>query len=289
MQVMQEPSILIDAPHHNAEVPLWHTQHRCLYWTDIPQGQVFRYYPESDKKEQIYSGEPVGALTIQADGSLLLFKTKGRVERWLEGEITTIISEIPEERDTRFNDAISDPQGRVFTGTMPTPYRPGHLYRINTDGSYELILSGLTVPNGMGFTPDRQYFYFTDSDSRTIYKFKYDLETGNLSDRTIHIVTPPGEGVPDGLTVDSDGYIWSARWDGRHLFRYTPEGQEVLRIPFPTLKVSSVTFGGENYDRLYVTTAGGNDRTREGMGAGSIFQLQIPGVKGVAEFPSRIG
>ncbi len=286
---MPEPSILVDAPHHNAEVPLWHAQHRCLYWTDIPQGQVFRYYPESDTKEQIYSGEPVGALTIQADGSLLLFKTKGTVERWSEGEITTIIPEIPEERDTRFNDAIADPKGRVFTGTMFTPDRPGHLYRIDTDGSYEVMLSKLTVPNGMGFTRDRQYLYFTDSDRRTIYKFKYDVETGNLSDRSIHIVTPPGEGVPDGLTVDAEDYIWSARWDGRHLFRYTPDGQEVLRIPFPALKVSSVTFGGEDYSQIYVTTAGGDNRAFSGAGAGSIFLLQIPGIKGLPEFPSRIG
>ncbi|MGF1542078.1 MAG: SMP-30/gluconolactonase/LRE family protein [Pleurocapsa sp.] len=288
MPVMQETTILIDVPHHNAEVPLWHSQHRCLYWTDIPQGQIFRYYPASDQIEQIYSGEPVGALTIQADGSLLLFKTKGTVERWQEGEITTIIPEIPAERNTRFNDAIADPQGRVFTGTMFTPERPGHLYRIDPDGSYQLLLSGLTVPNGMGFTRDLQYLYFTDSDRRTIYKFKYDVETGNLSDRAIHIVTPPGEGVPDGLTVDSQGYIWSARWDGGHLFRYSPDGQEVLRIRFPALKVSSVTFGGEDYSKIYVTTAGGDNRAREGSGAGSIFQVQIPGITGVPEFPSRI-
>lgn len=286
---MVEPSLLVDAPHHNAEVPLWHSQQQCLYWTDIPQGQVFRYYPASDTKEQIYSGEPVGGLTIQADGSMLLFKTQGTVERWSKGELTTIIPEIPEERETRFNDAIADPQGRVLTGTIFTADRPGHLYRIDPDGSYEVLLSGLTVPNGMGFTRNRQYLYFTDSDRRTIYKFKYDLATGTLSDRTIHIVTPPGEGVPDGLTVDAEGYIWSARWDGGHLFRYTADGREVLRIPFPAAKVSSVTFGGENYSQIYVTTAGGDNRAIEGTGAGSIFQLQIPGIKGVSEFTSRIG
>ena len=239
-----KPGIIVDRHCDNAEVPLWHSQQECLYWTDIPKGMVFRYYPHNGTHEQIYSGEPVGGMTIQADGSLLLFKTKGTIERWQEGNITTLVSEIPEERETRFNDAIADPQGRVFSGTIITRKRPGHLYRLDPDGSLHLILEGLTIPNGMGFSPDHKYFYFTDSDRRSIYRFTYDVETGNLSDRQIFVVTPIGEGVPDGLTVDAEGYVWSARWNGSHLFRYSPEGEEVLRIPFPALKVSSVTFGG---------------------------------------------
>ena len=284
---MKKPNIVVDRPYHNAEVPLWHSQQECLYWTDIPRGMIFRYYPQTDTHEQIYTGEPVGGMTIQADGSLLLFKTKGTIERWQEGKITTLVAEIPEEKATRFNDAIADPQGRVFSGTMITPERSGHLYRLDPDGSLHLILEGLTIPNGMGFSPDHKYFYFTDSDSRTIYRFTYDVETGNLSDRQILIVTPTGEGVPDGLTVDAEGYIWSARWDGSHLFRYTPEGEEVLRIPFPALKVSSVTFGGFDYDTIYVTTAGGYDRQKEGSGAGAVFSLQL-GIKGVPEFFSQV-
>ena len=284
---MKKPNIIVDRQCDNAEVPLWHSQQQCLYWTDIPRGMVFRYYPQTDTHEQIYQGEPVGGMTIQADGSLLLFKTKGTIERWQAGKITTVVAEIPEERKTRFNDAIADPQGRVFSGTMITPERPGHLYRLDPDGSLHQILDGLTVPNGMGFSPDHRYFYFTDSDRRAIYRFSYDVETGNLSDRQIFAVTPTGEGVPDGLTVDAEGYIWSARWNGSHLFRYTPEGEEVLRIPFPALKVSSVTFGGSDYSTIYITTAGGYDREREGEGAGAVFSLQL-GIKGVPEFFSQI-
>lgn len=284
---MKKPAVIVDRLCHNAEVPLWHPQQECLYWTDIPRGMIFRYYPQTGTHEKIYTGEPVGGMTIQTDGSLLLFKTKGTIERWQEGKITTLVAEIIEERATRFNDAIADPQGRVFSGTMATLERPGHLYRLDTDGSLHLILEGLTVPNGMGFSPDHQYFYFTDSDSRSIYRFTYAVETGNLSDRQTLIVTPAEEGVPDGLTVDTEGYIWSARWNGSHLFRYTPDGKEVLRIPFPALKVSSVTFGGSDYSTIYVTTAGGYDRAIEGSGAGAVFSLQL-GIRGVPEFPSQI-
>ncbi|MGV2828042.1 SMP-30/gluconolactonase/LRE family protein [Myxosarcina sp. GI1(2024)] len=282
-----KPTILVDASHHNAEMPLWHAQHRCLYWTDIPTGRIFRHYLAEAKTEQIYSGEPVGGMTIQTDGSLLLFKTKGTIQRWHEGKITTVVDEIPAERETRFNDAIADPQGRVFSGTIATSDRPGHLYRLDCDGSVHQILEGLTVPNGMGFTPGLQQFYFTDSERRVIYRFNYDRSTGNISDRQIFVVTPLNEGVPDGLTVDSQGYVWSARWDGSHIFRYTPQGKEVLRIGFPAKKISCLAFGGEDYSQIFVTSAGGNDRTQEGSAAGAIFRLQV-GIKGVPEFPSRI-
>lgn len=284
---MLEPKIIVDSQHHNAECPLWHPQQQCLYWTDIPRGKLFRYYPQTDTHAEIYSGEPVGGLTLQADGSLLLFKTQGTIQRWKEGKITTLIDEIPAEKHTRFNDAIADPMGRVFSGTMATPTDKGRLYRIDPDGSIHVILEQLLVPNGMGFSPDLKYFYFTDSDNRTIYRFNYDQATGNITNQQNHIVIPECEGVPDGMTVDAQGYIWSARWNGKSLYRYTANGTEVLRIEFPALKVSCVTFGNSDYSQMYVTTAGGNDRSREGSGAGAIFHLQAY-FKGVPEFTSKI-
>lgn len=171
---------------------------------------------------------------------------------------------------------------------MATPEDKGRLYRINIDGSIHVILENLLVPNGMGFSPDLKYFYFTDSDTRTIYRFNYDRETGDITNQENHIVIPEGEGVPDGMTVDAQGYIWSARWDGSHLYRYAPNGTEVLRIKFPALKITCMTFGGSDYNEMYVSTAGGNDRSREGSGAGAIFYLK-PGVKGIPEFKSKIG
>ena len=282
-----QPHVLLDRPHDNAEIPLWHPHRQCLYWTDIPQGKMYRYAHQDHKPEQIYTGEPVGGFTVQADGSLLLFKTKGTIEHWQEGEIKTIVAEIPAERLTRFNDAIADPLGRVYSGTMATPDCPGRLYRLDLDGSLHIIMEGLTIPNGMGFSPDLQYFYTTDSGTKTIYRFKYDLTTGDLSVPEVHILTTEIPGVPDGLTIDSEGYIWSARWNGNHIFRYSPAGEEVLRIHLPTAKVSSLIFGGADYDTLYITTAGGQERSPEDNLAGSIFHLH-PGVKGKAEFLSKI-
>lgn len=283
----RHPQVLIDYPYHNAEVPTWHPHRQCLYWTDIPQGKMYRYNHQDNTSEQIYTGESVGGFTIQQDGSLLLFKTKGTIEHWHEGNVKTIVADIPSERLTRFNDAIADPLGRVYSGTMATFQSPGKLYRLDLDGSLHIIMEGLTVPNGMGFSIDCKYFYTTDSDTKTIYRFDYDLETGDLGEPKVHILSTNQEGVPDGLTIDNEGYLWSARWDGYNLARYNPAGEKVLQINLPTAKVSSLTFGGKDYSRLYITTAGGENRSEQDQLAGSIFYLDL-GVSGKAEFLSQV-
>ena len=288
------PQVLIDSNDSNAENPLWHPQQQYLYWTDIPCGEIFRYYPQVNTYERIYQGEPVGGFTIQADGTLLLFKTKGTVEIWNEGKITTVIDSIPEAWDTRFNDAIADPEGRVYSGTMATENTDGKLYCIEIDGSYRIVAEDFLLPNGMGFDTDYKYLYVTDSERRTIYRFHYDRATGDLSDRQVWLVTPENEGVPDGLTIDSEGYIWSARWDGSHVHRYNSDGEEVMGIELPTAKVSCITFGGENYDRMFISTARNGeacetlqDKWSRDSPAGDIFHFQS-GIKGRPELLSRI-
>lgn len=284
---MESPHLLVNSQCQNAEGPLWHPIEQRLYWTDIPAGQLFRYNPTTQTPEQIYTGEPVGGFTIQSDGALLLFKSRGTIERWHNGEITTVVPEISAEQDTRFNDVIADPAGRVFCGTMPTSDRLGRLYRLDLDGSLTVVLAETAVSNGMGFTRDRQHFYHTESDRRRIDIFDYDQTTGNLSNQRLYISTPDDGSVPDGMTVDAEGYIWSARWDGGQLWRYAPDGTEVLQLPFPAKKVTSVTFGGSDYTDIFVTTAGGDNREVEGAGAGAIFHLNL-GIQGVPEFMSRI-
>jgi sugar lactone lactonase YvrE len=283
-----EPKLLVDCQCALGEGPLWHPFEQRLYWTDITGERVLRYDPTSDMHEVCYDGGTVGGFTFQADGALLLFIACGAVKRWCEGELTTVVVEIPEERDSRFNDVIADPAGRVFCGTMPAGGRPGRLYRLDPDGALSLVLEDAGVSNGMGFTPDRRQFFHTDSIKRTIARFDYDEATGTLSEPRLFTRVPDGKGLPDGMTVDAEGWIWSARWGGGCVVRYTPDGTEALRIPFPAQRVTSVAFGGEDYADMYVTTAGGDDRATYGPGAGALFRLR-PGVRGLPEFFSRVG
>lgn len=269
------------------EGPLWSPTERLVYWTDIETGRLFRWDYMTGLHEQIYNGDPVGGFTLQSDGSLLLFKSRGTVQVWRDGTLTTLIEEIPDDRETLFNDVIADPQGRVFCGMQPSPNRPGRLYRLDPDLSLHVVDEGFGCPNGMGFTLDCKQMYFTDSIPGHIYRYDYDETTGALSNRQIFASVPESDGLPDGMTVDTEGGIWSARWDGNTLVRYAPDGTLTHRIDFPVRKVSSVTFGGDDYTEMFVTTAGGNEKATDGKDAGSIYRLRTA-FKGLPEFVSRI-
>ena len=283
-----QPELIADYRCETGEGPLWHPMEKRLYWADIPAGRIFRYDPATGRHEQCYEGDIVGGFTLQADGCLLLFMDRGAVKIWRDGELTTVLEDIFEERATRFNDVIADPAGRVFCGTMSTPDRPGRLYRLDTSGDYTRVVDNVGVSNGLGFTPDRKQMYYTDSTAGKIYRFDYDEKTGDIANQQVFARVPPQEGIPDGMTVDALGHVWSARWDGSCLVRYTPGGIEERRILFPVKKVSSVTFGGSDYTDMYVTTAGGDNKPEEGEGAGALFRLNL-GIRGVEEFYSRIG
>ena len=304
-----EPELVARHDHRVGEGPVWHPDEKRLYWLDIPTGRLFRYDPAADEDELALSLDvELGGYTIQEDGSLLLFLSEGAVATWNPngsnddgsgvggGEPATddaleyVIDDIPAERNSRFNDVIADPEGRVFAGTMPTDDDLGSLYRIDPDGSYERVDDrGYDIPNGMGFTPDLESLHVTESEARTIYLFDYDRETGELSNRRsfTEVTGDEREGNPDGMTVDEEGCVWSARWGGGCVVRYDPDGVEIDRVDIPAPKASSVTFGGPENRDLYVTTAKGHD-AEDDPPAGSVFRCQTA-VAGVPEFRSRVG
>jgi sugar lactone lactonase YvrE len=285
-----EPVLIADYQCITGEGPLWHPDEHRLYWVDIPAGRMFRYDPATGDHEQCYSGPVVGGFTLQTDGKLLLFMDKGAIRVWRDGFSETIVESIPEEQDSRFNDVIADPEGRVFCGTMATRAHDARLYRLDRDGSLHVVVEGVGVSNGMGFTPDGKGLYYTDTRKRTIDLFDYDRATGEISNRRVFAAVPAaeGEGGPDGMTVDAEGMVWSARWGGSCVVRYNAEGNITRRIAFPARKVSCPAFGGPYYADLYVTTAGGNNKPEDGAGAGALFRVDV-GVRGVPEFRSRIG
>ncbi len=271
------------------ENPLWHPREKRLYWTDIPTGRLFRYDPASGTTENFYKGEIVGGFTFQADGSLLLFMGKGKIARWQDGKLTTLIEEIPEERESRFNDVIADPQGVVFAGTMPTSARGGRLYRLGLDLSLRALVNNVAISNGLAFTPNRKHLYYTESDAKKIHIFDYDEKKSEISNQRLWKDLAAEKGVPDGMTVDSEGCIWSARWDGGAVYRYAPDGEILQKIDIPAKKVTSICFGGDDLRDLYITTAlNGGVRSEEGEGAGALFHLRL-NVCGFPEFYSRIG
>lgn len=283
------PELIAQARCATGEGPLWNPFDRRLYWVDIPRGRLYRYDPAAGAHELCLEGPPIGGFTIQADGALLLFGAGGSVRRWRDGRLSTLIDGLPAERETRFNDVIADPRGRVFCGTMPDPDGRARLYRLELDGTPTLVLDGLGLANGMGFTPDGAALYLTDTGRGTITRFRYAEADGALSDPAIFARTSAGEAPPDGLAVDAEGRVWSARYGGGCLVGYDPAGREVARIALPTPRVTSAGFGGADGRELYITTAGGDEaEPAADPGAGGLFRTRLP-VAGRPEFRSRVG
>ena len=290
-----QPEIVADYLNDVGEGAMWHPTERRLYWVDALKGLIYRYEPETGEHGLFYDhGSPTAGYTFQEDGGLLLFLEKGGIAAMRDGELSYVVEELSGEDENRFNDVTADPAGRVFGGTMPMDSDRavagealGSLYRVDTDGSVTQLLDGIRISNGLGFTPDRMHMYYTDSPTQNIYIFDYDVHSGNISNRRVFVETPEGDGMPDGMTVDSEGCVWSARAGGSALYRYTPEGKEDRSIRFPAELVSSVMFGGADLTDIYVTSIGGDERARHGPGSGALFRLTL-GIRGMPEFYSRI-
>ena len=279
------PTLLINLHCELAENPLWNADEGCLYWEDIPAGKIHRLHLATKRHTQLYSGEKVGGFTFQANGDLLLFRVNDIASLKPDGHVE-VLRKFSDEGVERFNDVIADPAGRVFAGTIGKTPESGGLFRVDLDGTITLLFRGTGCSNGIGFSPDLRAFYWTCSTRRRIYSFAYDRATGNLSDERVIYEASAGEGIPDGMTVDCDGHLWSARWDGFAVVHHAPDGKFLERFSFPVAKVSSLCFGGPNLDQFFLTTAGGI--AGSDTADGTIYQWS-PGAKGPPEFKSRIG
>lgn len=173
------------------------------------------------------------------------------------GALTTISSPEADRPGNRFNDGKCDRRGRLWVGSLAINTAPGQgrLWRIDADGRTREMDAEFHVSNGLGWSPDDKTFYFTDTAKQTIYAYDFDLESGDLANRRIFVTVPEQEGKPDGLTVDSDGFVWSAHWDGWCVTRYDPEGtvERVVNLPIP--RPTSCSFGGDRRQTLFVTSA----------------------------------
>lgn len=277
-------STLINPHCELGENPLWNPADGSLCWTDITGGTLHRIQLAGGKHEIIYRGLPVGGFTLQSDGTLLLFRVNDIALLHPDGRVEVICG-FADEGAARFNDVIADPQGRVFAGTIGCTDTSGGLYRVEHDGSMTLLFRGTGVSNGMGFSPNLRTFYWTCSTRRRICAFDYDRASGALTGERVFYQAGDDEGIPDGLTVDRDGNIWSARWDGFAVVQHAPDGRLLQKFRFPVAKVSSLCFGGPSLEDCFVTTAGGLPGSD--TADGSVYHW-LTGVKGVPEFRSGI-
>lgn len=242
------------------EGPYWVPEDDCLLWVDIPNGRLHRTYFPSSETVTLDLGAVSAAFPAVGGGILTVGGNRLTLRMPAErgGQWTTrLVAEVPARAGVRFNDAGVDPAGRVWAGTMHTgESQPlGELYRLDTAGTATTVVKGVTVSNGLGWSPDGARLYYIDSPTKRIDVFAYDPATGVAGNRRVFADLSASDGVPDGLTVDADGCVWVAIWGGGVLRRFAPDGRPDAVLQLPVAKPTSCAFGGPGMSDLYVTTA----------------------------------
>lgn len=283
---MSELEHVLAAQARLGEGPLWCADEGALYFVDIEGPAIHRYDPASGHHDVFPVDLPVTALGRRAAGGFVAATRDGFAFWDTTSQRLAFIADPESNRPhARFNDGAVDPTGRFWAGTM-SDAADNALYRLDPDLAVHRMETGITVSNGLGWSPDRRRMVFTDSRRHIIYVYDYDAATGAIANRRPFVYTPGEAGVPDGLAIDAEGCVWSARWGGWKVTRYDPEGRVLREIPMPVEFPTSCAFGGPNLDELYITSAWTRvptARRGEQPLAGDVFRVRA----GVAGLLSR--
>jgi sugar lactone lactonase YvrE len=256
---MHELSVIADYKDRCGEGPLWDVQHNRLYWTDCLGLRFYRYDWGSKKHQVVREGFEIKGFALNHDGGFVISNTSG-IWLWDGSGTPKIICAETDGFKCQANDCIADPAGRLLAGLFyydaSEDYRLGKLLIVDTDGTGRILDEGFHLANGLGFSPDRKTLYFTDSVARCIFAYDYDEDAGSVKNRRIFVRVPSTSGIPDGLTVDAEGFVWSAEWYGSCVVRYDPGGTIERRIATPAKQTSSIAFGGSDLSEIFITSAG---------------------------------
>lgn len=269
------------------ESPVWDDQHQSICWVDILRGKIWEWHAQADLKE-IDLGEPVGCIALGqnsdfiaalSSGTVIIDRVKGTIKKYVADPEALI-------KGNRANDGKCDPRGRFWYGTMSMTEAPGagSVYMLSADDCQKKI-KGVSVSNGMAWNLSEDTFYYIDTPSREVVAYDYDAATGNISGRRRAIDISEEEGFPDGMTIDMEGMLWIALWDGWKVVRYNPRtGKKLDTIQLPVARVTSCTFGGTTMGDLYITSAktGLNETEQKDQPlAGALFRVSNCGFSGM--------
>lgn len=270
-----------------SENPLWDHETQTFYWTDIDNRRIYACDWADKTPRCIHEGDQqVGGFTIQEDGSLLLFRERDIALLHKDGQLEPLHL-FSHEGSRRFNDVIADPMGRVFAGTIGHTPESGGLFRIERDGNITQVAGGTGCSNGMVFSPDQKFLYWTCSTRRKIFRFPYNASTGSLGEPTVIFQAEEADGIPDGLASDCEGNLYSIRW-GAHDYGMCvmdPEGKILHKHKTPAKASTSLCFCGKDLTDAALTAADlDDDPSRES----DVFLLEGMPIAGRVEFRSRI-
>jgi sugar lactone lactonase YvrE len=283
-----EPIKIIRVGNTLGEGVLWNVETQSLWWTDIEERCLYRYTWSSQSLTRLTTPERLCSFGFVhgSDRLIAAFESGFALYDPIDGATAWLARPEAGRFGLRLNDGRVDRQGRFWAGSMAeTAARAGeaNLYCVDEAGHAHRREGGITISNGICWSPDSSTFYFADSPRRTIWQYAFDAASGDISDRRVFAETPEGA-LPDGANVDAEGFLWSAQWGAGRVVRYAPDGRIDRILEVPDSQPSCVAFGGPDLDLLFVTTA--RDGLKESVlkreiNAGDVFVYNV----GVAGLP----
>jgi sugar lactone lactonase YvrE len=281
------------------ECPVWDKSARRLYWTDIQGRRFYRFDADHYQHAVVKTGMEICGFRLNEPDGFVITNSEG-VWLWDGLDSTSLVVSAVDGAKLQLNDCTADPAGRLLAGSTfydaAGGYELGRLFVVETNGGVRVLDEGFHLSNGLGFSPDGCTLYFADSMARTIYRYDYDCAAGVARNRSVFVKVPDDEGLPDGLAVDAEGFVWSAQWYGSCVVRYDPDGTIERRLAVPAKQTSSVAFGGEDLTDLFITSASKSDPTpampphydpATGPFGGQLFRFRS-GIPGKPEFRAAI-
>ena len=279
---------VVDCHNKLGEVPVWDEEEGALYWVDIEGKLLQRYHPSTGKVDTWKMPERIACFALREKGGLIVGFASGIAFYDLDtGRIDWIAKPEADQPTNRFNEGKCDRRGRFFAGTMDDRLteHTAALYRVDPDLSVHKVFGDVGISNCFVWSLDNTAFWFADTLDSRIYRFDYALATGTVRNRRVFADTSGTGGAPDGGTIDAEGHLWNAEWDGWRLVRYAPDGRIERTVRLPVQKPTSCMFGGQDLRTLYVTSAVWDltpEKLRDQPYAGGLLAVDV-GVAGVPE------
>jgi len=276
--------LVADAHAIVGEGPVWDPTAGLLVWVDIEGKRIYEFDPKTGINREIEVPQYPGAVVRRASGGYMAAVTNGFAAVDRDGRFELVAPVEADVSENRMNDGKCDPEGRFWAGTTRMLHDApiGVLHRLDADLSLHPMVDELWVSNGLDWTSDNRRMYFIDSFARSVDVFDYEAATGAIANRRPLIDVPESWGIPDGMTLDAEGYLWVAFWGSSRVRRFDAEGRLDREITLPVTQVTSCAFGGPDLRDLYITS-GARGLDAEALErephAGGLFRAR-PGVQG---------
>jgi len=284
-------SLIVEAHSELTEGPMWDELSQTLYWVSILSNEVHGWRPDDGARSVRNVGERVGAVVSRQSGGLVIAVKSGFATLDPITGTQILLREVEVDRaDQRMNDGKCDPSGRFWAGTMGDDqpvHGSGTLYRLDHDWSATPMVSGLTISNGLGWSPDGRTMYLVDTSPRCLFAFDYDSSSGHPSRQRVLLAFAESDGHPDGLCIDDEGCIWVAMWGSGRVNRYSPTGSLIDHVQTPVTCPSSCAFGGADQGVLFITSSSltlSPEEKSQQPDAGGVFAADV-GQRGMPATP----